>query len=257
MASAKAAADLQHAGVKGAIREALIADLFRPLLPADFGVSTGVLISSDDKQSAQQDIVVFDRRVLPPLLLEGPALIPVESALATIEVKSCLTASELRSAQANALTVRNLPMLSGVRDEHGDSIDLRILDCDGNLIDKARAQPACPFSVLFALDSDLIPTGKSELDRYAEVCSSDPHVLRGICIVGRGFFGPTQRVIYDRPSGKYLTFNSEPLKKEWSQLVPADDEHEEVLALVAGIHNLVLRIAVGRGQPSLSGYLQE
>jgi hypothetical protein len=78
-------------------------------------LATGILISNDDQQSAQQDIVVFDRRVLPPLLFQGPAIIPIECALATIEVKSCLTAAELRKAQANVITVRNLPIGSSVR----------------------------------------------------------------------------------------------------------------------------------------------
>jgi hypothetical protein len=46
IASARAVQPLEHSGVKGAIREVLIADLFRPLLPADIGVATGILISA-------------------------------------------------------------------------------------------------------------------------------------------------------------------------------------------------------------------
>ena len=45
LATARAVSTVEHAGVKGEIREVLIADLFRPLLPADIGVATGILIS--------------------------------------------------------------------------------------------------------------------------------------------------------------------------------------------------------------------
>jgi hypothetical protein len=253
--SAKSATDLEHAGVKGALREALIADLFRPLLPTDIGLATGILISSENQQSAQQDIVIFDRRVLPPLLFQGPALIPVESALATIEVKSCLSATELKRAQANALSIRALSMLSGHRDEHGKYVDPIILDDSGNTVRGFSHQASAPSPYVFALDSDLSTTGKTELERHAEVCGDDPHVLRGICVVGRGCFVPTQRVVFDRPSGKYRTFNFEPLRNSWEKVVDADHEHGEVVALIGAIHNLVMRVSARRGLPPLSAYL--
>src|SRR6266851_1663236 len=115
VAAARAAQKLEHAGVKGAIREVLIADLFRPLLPADIGVASGILISAyDQAQSSQQDIILFDRRILPPILFEqGPAIVPIESALICFEIKSRLTATELRSAHEGAKTVRSLGLQSG------------------------------------------------------------------------------------------------------------------------------------------------
>jgi hypothetical protein len=95
-------------------------------------VATGILISAEDQQSAQQDIVIYDKRVLPPILFEGgPVVVPVESALATIEVKSCLSAQELRKAEANAITVRDLNKLSGTRNEQGQYVARRILSESG------------------------------------------------------------------------------------------------------------------------------
>ena len=78
IAAARAVQSLEHTGVKGAIREVLMADLFRPLLPADIGVASGILISAfDHGQSGQQDIIVFNKRILPPILFEqGPAIVP-------------------------------------------------------------------------------------------------------------------------------------------------------------------------------------
>jgi len=43
---AQAVAHLTHPGVKGKLREILIGDLFRPLLPADLGIGTGQIIEA-------------------------------------------------------------------------------------------------------------------------------------------------------------------------------------------------------------------
>jgi hypothetical protein len=258
LASAEAAADLEHSGVKGALRETLIADLLRPLLPVDVAIATGIVISADDQQSAQQDILVFDRHLLPALSFEGGLiLIPVESVLATIEVKSCLTAGELRKAHTNATSVRRLDIQSGTRDERGNYIDPRILAESGETI---RADPlrqcSAPVALLFALRSDLCQTGKSEIDRYAEICSEDPHVFSALCVVGRGLFGPTQRLVYDKTSEQYRTFNNEPLQRDLSMLVASDDQHNEVLCFIESVLDLLRRVSTGRGEPPLSAYFR-
>jgi hypothetical protein len=70
VASAKAVAAVEHQGLKGQIREVLIRDLFRPLLPADIGVCSGEIISFCGKrQSHQQDIIIFNQAILPPCAL--------------------------------------------------------------------------------------------------------------------------------------------------------------------------------------------
>src|SRR3989304_5727458 len=79
---AKATTTVQHQGLKGTLREILIRDLFRPLLPTDIGVGTGEIISAGGKKSRQQDVVIFDRRILPPILFEDfTGIFPVESVL--------------------------------------------------------------------------------------------------------------------------------------------------------------------------------
>jgi hypothetical protein len=242
IASARAAADLEHAGVKGAIREVLIADLFRPLLPADIGAATGILISAfDNKQSAQQDIVLFDRHVLPPLLFEqGPAIIPVESAFATVEVKSCLSATELKNAHDNARTTMDLDLQSGVQDKHGAWLNI--------------PTPG-PSPLLFALGSDLAAGGKTEVKRYAEARASDPPFIRGICVAGKGSYWPQERFVFDKPSGSFLTQDDNALRDEWYE-VTADGEHQEILEVLRAIHKLMLEVTSSRIQPPLHGYLK-
>lgn len=234
---------MENAGLKGALREILIADLFRPLLPTDIGVATGLVISSfHNKQSAQQDIVLFDRRILPPLLFErGLAIIPVEAALVTVEVKSCLSATELKKAIENARLLRDLDLLGGIRDDGGKFADV---------------QTSGPQPLLFALESDLSSAGKTEVQRCAELNGDGPALLRGICIAGKGSWWPQRKAILDKPSGRYLSPDGKFFtgKEEWHE-VPPDKDHQEVLAMLAGVHDMTKRIAETRGWPPLRGYL--
>ena len=112
--AAKAAAAVTQSGVKGTIREILVRDLFRPLLPSDLGVGTGQIATAKNELSPQQDVVIFDRRILPSVLFEETVgIFPVESVLATVEVKTTLTAAELRSAYDNAKRIHSYSYLSG------------------------------------------------------------------------------------------------------------------------------------------------
>ncbi len=216
LAAARAAQPLEHAGVKGAIREVLMADLFRPLLPADLGIASGIVISAfDEGQSAQQDIVIFDKRIIPPILFEqGPAIIPVESALVCIEVKSRLTATELRAAHTNALSLKNVSLHAGNRDEHGNWIE--------------RRTPG-PSPMLLALDTDLMLGGESEVDRYKTVLSGKHNCFSCICVAGRACLFPTEQLIYDRPTGTFFKADHTPILGTWRE-VSADTEHAEMLA---------------------------
>jgi hypothetical protein len=240
--AARAVQSLEHSGVKGAIREVLITDLFRPLLPADIGVASGIIISAfDQRQSGQQDIIIFNKRILPPILFEqGPAIVPVESALVSIEVKSKLTATELQIAHENAKTVRNLEMLSGTCDASGKWVDVRT---------------TAVILFLLALDTDLTAGGKTEIQRYKELLGEDHPVFGGICIVGRTSWWPTETVIYDRPSKKYFKKDGTPITGNWLE-VPSDNNHSEVLALIGHIYDLAHRIGASRGQPPLHNYLK-
>ena len=114
LGAARAVESVHHTGVKGTIREVLIRDLFRPLLPADLGVGTGQIAASDGVLSPQQDVVIYSKDILPPALFEDTiGVFPVESVLATVEVKTTLTATELKSAHDAALMVQTYAYLHG------------------------------------------------------------------------------------------------------------------------------------------------
>lgn len=78
-------------------------------LPARFGVTTGEAVDARERRSGQLDVVVYDRELTAPLLREKSGdLLPAESLLAVIEVKSTLTKGELEKAARSAKAVSRL-----------------------------------------------------------------------------------------------------------------------------------------------------
>jgi hypothetical protein len=98
-----------HTGVQGQIREILVRELFRPLLPPDIGVGTGQLIDRCNNLSPETDIILFDRRLAPPMMLnESLGFFPIESCLFVVEVKTTLDSEKLRNSHRDALRIRKI-----------------------------------------------------------------------------------------------------------------------------------------------------
>ena len=218
--NAKAVSPMSHQGLKGQLREILVRDLFKPLLPPGFGLGTGEIITVDDRQSKQQDVVLFDKNILPPILFEGTSgLFPIESVLYSIEIKSKLTAQEIKDSHANAAELQKLNYQSGCYDALGQPLPHTF----------ERLIPA-----LFAFDTDLSCDGKNDIERYDEIRGSDQPALVVLCVVGRGYWywKDDQWVAWKR-----------------------DYEFTEVVGFIAGVMNTYRRIASTRNQPRLGNYL--
>lgn len=109
MERAEGAHELIHKGLRGRAREIFIRDLLRPFINPNFGICTGVIVDSEGRQSSQIDIIIYDKSLLPPILLTAEeGIIPCESTLATIEIKSKLTSEELKKSVLNARSVKAL-----------------------------------------------------------------------------------------------------------------------------------------------------
>jgi len=95
----KAVDNIPHQETLGNIREILVRELFRPLLPPDIGIGTGQLIDMDGQYSRQTDIILFDKNLAPSAMMdESLGLFPVDSCLYVIEVKTTLNATTLKQA---------------------------------------------------------------------------------------------------------------------------------------------------------------
>lgn len=220
--AARAATDISHFGLRGEVREILVRDLFRPLLPADIGVGTGQIISYTNQTSPQTDIILFDKRILPPVLFEDRVgLFPIESVLYAVEVKSKLTATELRDADKAAAQLLEFAYAPGYYEPSGVPRHHEFVHA---------------VSALIALDSDLNPSGMSEIERYdSQRGSGEPHI-RSICVAGRGYW-------YWFAGG-------------W-KLWPSGYPFSEVVSFLGGVMNTYTyrEIAASRGEPRMGRLL--
>lgn len=93
------AGGIDHKGEKGLFREYFVAELIRPLLVHHFDLGTGIVVDRRGCESRQTDVLIYDRRLMPPILASGNhGIYPIDAVLATIEVKSTLENKHLSSA---------------------------------------------------------------------------------------------------------------------------------------------------------------
>ena len=104
---AEAVKGLEHKVTKGQLRELFVTQLLDSFLTSQFGIGSGIIINQKGQQSNQTDVIVYDRRILPPFIKEqNVGIYPVESVLATVEVKSLLRRKELEDSEKAAKKLR-------------------------------------------------------------------------------------------------------------------------------------------------------
>ena len=208
---------VDHDGLKGHLREIVIRELFRPLMPADIGLGTGEIVSADGRTSSQQDVVFFDRGILPPLLMESAGVFPIESVLYSIEVKSRLRRSDLEQAHQSATVLEGFPYQSGTYDANDQAVTQEV----GRLL-----------SAVVAFGSDLADVTAS----YDEVRGAAPPLVKAICVVGTGYW---------YWNGRENRWTS------WNVTFP----FEETVAFLSGVMNTIPGVRTSRRNPRLGHYL--
>ncbi len=163
-----------HDGEKGAFREFFVAQLIRPLLPHQFAVGSGVVVAANGAQSRQTDVLIFDQRRLPPILLAGDrGLFPIDSVLAAIEVKSEIRASHYPQL---ADAARRLSPLSATNPSG------MTIATPGTL---ANGVTFYPLSAAFAYVSD---AERDEFERLDEQSPGGSEFLRMVCVLNKGLW---------------------------------------------------------------------
>lgn len=190
IALAECEAAIQHSGLRGRLREILIANLLSPWLPPFCKCATGTIIESRNKprKSTQDDILVIDPSFAPPILAshdEPEGVFLLNSVLLRIEVKSTIDPKGISAfIQASAEVAKM----------HFDK------------------QPGCmgkfthPYSILVAFKSD---SSNEDWDyEFHRVCKAMKKVpacppplsgfVSAICVVEKGFwflrgFGAAER----------------------------------------------------------------
>ena len=102
IAQANSLGPVTNPTLKGELRELLIADLFSRFLVPDFGIGSGQIINQKEELSHQIDIIIYDKRILPPFIQYlNLGLYPAEAVIAVIEVKSQLSKKNIIETSNN------------------------------------------------------------------------------------------------------------------------------------------------------------
>ena len=100
---------IEHASTKGALRERYLTEFLRSLLPPNLVVTGGFICDVLGHITPQIDLILADTATIPSIAFTGEvALVPVEAALAGIEVKSRLTSQDLDQIDGQAQAIRSL-----------------------------------------------------------------------------------------------------------------------------------------------------
>lgn len=169
-------ANIGHRGMEGEIRELAMRECIEPFLTQSYSCGTGKVIDTYQAISDQIDLVVYHRKVAPPILISRDlGLFPVECVRYVFEIKSTLTATELKDANKKFRSIRNLKSFPRI-------------DSKGNL-----THGALPSTVLFAFSSDI---AGSEIERYMKHTEDDRPPCTVLCVLGKGYWfydGATQK----------------------------------------------------------------
>ena len=106
---AQDASQIDHPGLVGRVRELALEHLIVPMHPTGFEVGTGKLVDNQGNQSAETDLVIYNRAVLPPIMHSSrDGVFPVESTFYAIEVKSRITAADVQDSIQKGRSITTL-----------------------------------------------------------------------------------------------------------------------------------------------------
>ncbi|WP_159513901.1 MULTISPECIES: DUF6602 domain-containing protein [Enterobacter] len=89
--NAMSVSQIPHSTVKGTFREGFLVPIIQSLLPSHFGIGSGQLVDRWDRFSPQADIIIYDKRKIPPIIEQnGLGIYFIDSVHRVIEVKSDL-----------------------------------------------------------------------------------------------------------------------------------------------------------------------
>lgn len=189
----KQQANIRHPRHLGDAREFSLIPIFNQLLPSSFCAKKGYAVNVHTTASLEQDCLILDSNTAGALVVAGHvSYYPIESILASVQVKSRLTLSEFRKAIINAVSIKKLL--------YGDAYS--------NTRVKDQNQELC--YAIFAYDASL--SFRHIIDIANELVIDIPLHLRPnlIYILGRGLVLPGTNtgeldIRYDQmfSSGKY------------------------------------------------------
>lgn len=104
---------IQHNLEDGKYREYLVKEVLEKIIPSKYSITNGFVIDSNNKQSDEMDIIIYDRNYVPPFFDETYTVVPIESVIAVIQVKTKLTRAQLKLALDNLNSIDRLESKTG------------------------------------------------------------------------------------------------------------------------------------------------
>jgi Domain of unknown function (DUF6602) len=249
---------VRHSGEQGRENEVALQRLLERLVPARFGVGSGLIIDRHDNYSKQTDLVVYDLADEPSVLAQTTQLIyPIESVLAAIEVKTTLRDADITDCIQKKKALLNLEPWR----PQGDGTTNH------------------PMFVVLAYDSDQSPKLIARKLLTDSDAAMRPELL---CVLRYGFLAGAEKFLPNQGAG-YST-GLTPLRNEedtdWRYAGPESDGAQEPVhgrmypvvkvdtevlvsnparALLLFVEALVRRLMVQQGhqEPAISEYLDE
>lgn len=159
LAASEEASAIPHAATLGQLREEILINFFRSLIPQSLSITSGIICDAKGRVSRQTDFIVKNDRALPSIVMSDMvAIVPVEAVHLTAEIKSTLKTEHL-----SKLT--------------GDRASLNVLELATWPLPPPNISIKIP-SVVIAFESDVaVDTLKDWLDKENDVVS--------ICVVGK------------------------------------------------------------------------
>lgn len=148
-------------------------------LPGKYQVTSGIVVDTYNKHSPQLDVLIFDQTEDFPFSAaadKGVGVLAAEALLASVEVKSRLTAQEIEKSCRAAKNLRALR-------PYGKALIGADVG-DKNMSEK-RARY---YHSIFAFDTDLVGSGwpDNELKRLRDHINADEHLIDAIYVFKKG-----------------------------------------------------------------------
>lgn len=99
---------IQHNLEDGKYREYLVKKVLSKIVPSKYAITNGFIIDSNDMQSDEMDIIIYDKSYVPPFFDETYTVVPIEAVIAVIQVKTTLNKKQLNNAIENLNSIDRL-----------------------------------------------------------------------------------------------------------------------------------------------------
>lgn len=99
---------IEHNLEDGKFREYLVKNLLSKITPSKYSITNGFIIDSNNNRSKEMDIIIYDKNYVPPFFDETYSIIPIESVIAIIQVKTTLTSDTMKDSIDNLESIEKL-----------------------------------------------------------------------------------------------------------------------------------------------------